>query len=550
MLVTLSIKNYALIEDLKVDFQNEFSIITGETGAGKSIILGGLSLVLGKRADPSLVINKDKKCIIEAVFDIENYDLIPFFEREDLDYEVFTTIRREILPNGKSRAFINDTPTTLLVLNNLSKQLIDIHSQHETLQLADVNFQFQIIDSLAENRDNLTAYKRELTSFKKLKKELDLILSNQQKEKNVLDYNRFLYEELESAALKENELFKLEEELEKLSHVEEIKLNLSEAVQVSEEEQIGLKSLLQRVKSNLENIESYSITYEGLSSRITSLLIEFNDIIEDAVRENENLDYNSEELERINDRLQILYDLKKKHTAATIEELIEIRNSLGTKIDDVESAGQKIIDKELKITEVQNKLNEIAKSIHKKRALAIPVFTKQMEKILKNMEMKNSRISIKLQQGNELLDNGKDTLEFLISSNKGLSFESLKKAASGGEISRIMLAIKNILSKYTNLPAIIFDEIDTGVSGEVSNKIADIMQQMSRSMQVITITHLPQIAAKGNHHFKVFKEEVDGKVTSNIKLLDENDRIVELAEMLGGKELTDSAIAHAKQLLN
>lgn len=550
MLVTLSIKNYALIEDLKVDFQNEFSIITGETGAGKSIILGGLSLVLGKRADPSLVINKDKKCIIEAVFDIENYDLIPFFEREDLDYEVFTTIRREILPNGKSRAFINDTPTTLLVLNNLSKQLIDIHSQHETLQLADANFQFQIIDSLAENRDNLTAYKRELTSFKKLKKELDLILSNQQKEKNVLDYNRFLYEELESAALKENELFKLEEELEKLSHVEEIKLNLSEAVQVSEEEQIGLKSLLQRVKSNLENIESYSITYEGLSSRITSLLIEFNDIIEDAVRENENLDYNSEELERINDRLQILYDLKKKHTAATIEELIEIRNSLGTKIDDVESAGQKIIDKELKITEVQNKLNEIAKSIHKKRALAIPVFTKQMEKILKNMEMKNSRISIKLQQGNELLDNGKDTLEFLISSNKGLSFESLKKAASGGEISRIMLAIKNILSKYTNLPAIIFDEIDTGVSGEVSNKIADIMQQMSRSMQVITITHLPQIAAKGNHHFKVFKEEVDGKVTSNIKLLDENDRIVELAEMLGGKELTDSAIAHAKQLLN
>ena len=550
MLVSLSIKNYALIEDLKVDFQNGFSIITGETGAGKSILLGGLSLVLGKRADASLVNDKDKKCVIEAVFDIENYDLKSFFEQEDLDYEILTTIRREILPNGKSRAFINDTPTTLSVLNDFTKQLIDIHSQHETLQLSDTNFQFKIIDSFAENKNDLNTYSKELFLFKKLNAELDLILSNQQKSKNELDYNRFLFDELENADLKVNELQNLEVELEKLSHVEDIKLNLSEAIQISEEEQIGLKSLLRKIKSNLEKINSYSNTYEELSSRINSLIIEFNDIIEDAVRENDNIDYNADEIERIDDRLQILYNLKKKHTVATIEELIQIRVTLETKINETENVEQKIKDIEIKIKEVESKLNGIADTIHMKRARAIPIFKKQLEKILMNLEMKNTRISINLDGGKELLVNGKDNMEFLISSNKGLSFESLKKAASGGEISRIMLAVKNILSKYTKLPAIIFDEIDTGVSGEVSNKVADIMQQMSETMQVITITHLPQIAAKGNHHFKVFKEEIHGKITSNIKLLDENERIVELAEMLGGKDLTDSAIAHAKQLRN
>ncbi len=550
MLVSLSIKNYALIEDLKVDFQNEFSIITGETGAGKSIILGGLSLVLGKRADPSLVSNKDKKCIIEAVFDIENYDLVSFFEREDLDYEAITTIRREILPNGKSRAFINDTPTTLIVLNSLSEQLIDIHSQHETLQLADTNFQFQIIDSLAENKENLADYRRELSRLKKLKTALKLILLNQQKAKNELDYNRFLFDELKDAGLRENELQNLEEESEKLSHVEDIKLNLSEVIQISEEEQIGLKSLMHKVKINLENIRNYSNTYEELSERINSLIIEFNDIVEEAVRENESIEFNSDEIERINDRLQVLYNLKKKHTATTIEELISIRKALESKINEIENVEENIKDKEIEINEIENELNQIAKSIHKNRAVAIPVFTMQLEKILENLEMKNTRVSIKLDQVNDLLDNGKDTLEFLISANKGMRFESLKKVASGGETSRIMLAVKNILSKYTKLPAIIFDEIDTGVSGEVSNKIADIMQQMSEKMQVITITHLPQIAAKGNHHFKVFKEEIEGKITSNIKLLDENERIVELAEMLGGKDLTDSAIAHAKQLRN
>lgn len=550
MLISLSIKNYALIENLTVDFQNRFSVITGETGAGKSILLGGLSLVLGKRADASLVGDKLKKCVIEAEFDIENYDLNDFFEQEDLDYESIATIRREILPNGKSRAFINDTPTTLTVLNNLSNQLIDIHSQHETLQLADRNFQFQIIDSLAGNKENLELYKRELLLFKSLNKELELILINQQKSQDELDYNKFLLEELSDAKLKENELEELEEELEKLSHVEEIKLSLSETIQIAEEEHHGIKKLLNTAKYNLDKIFNYSSNYKQLSVRMNSLIVELNDIIEEAELENDRIIYNPDEIERINERLQILYHLRKKHSVTAIHELIRKKEILENKVNEIENTGQLIEDKQLVIDRTKRKLAILAMEIHDKRKIAIPDFIKQLEEVLGNLEMKNTRFLINLNQSDKFLANGKDNLEFLISANKGLNFESLKKVASGGEISRIMLAVKNILSKYTKLPAIIFDEIDTGVSGEVSNKIADIMQQMSTSMQVISITHLPQIAAKGNHHFKVFKEEVNKKINSNIKLLDENDRIVELAEMLGGKALTDSAIAHAKQLLN
>ncbi len=549
MLTSLSIKNYALIENLKVDFQDKLSTITGETGAGKSILLGGLALVLGKRADASLVINKEAKCIIEAEFAIKNYNLEAFFEEEDLDYENLTTIRREILPNGKSRAFINDTPTTLTVLNALSEQLIDIHSQHETLQLADSDFQFQIIDALAENKTYLASYTRGLTLYKKLNKELDFILINQQNSKEEYDYNTFILNELIETNLKEGEQSELESTIEKLSHVEEIKLNLSEAIQISEEEQIGLKNLLGRLKTNIDKIANYSENYKHLSERVNSLFIELNDIVQEFESENEGLDYNPSTLERLNDRLQIIYNLQKKHGVSSILELLKIQEVYQNKIIEVDSADENLNSKKLEINQVNQKLEKLASKIHKRRAKAIPVFTKQMETILSRLEMKNTRFSIQLIPSEVLLSNGKDKLEFLISANKGVSFESLKKAASGGEMSRIMLAAKTILSKYTKLPAIIFDEIDTGVSGEVSNKIAEVMQQMSENMQVITITHLPQIAAKGNQHYKVYKEELNNNIHTNIKLLNNEERTVELAEMLGGKHITNSALAHAKQLL-
>lgn len=550
MLSSLSIKNYALIENLKVDFQDRLSIITGETGAGKSILLGGLALVLGKRADASLVYNKEKKCIIEAEFAIEKYNLNLFFEHEDLDYENVTTIRREILPNGKSRAFINDTPVTLSVLNSFSEKLIDIHSQHETLQLADTAFQFQIIDSLADNDEYLSSYSRGLTLFKSLTKELEILLSNQQKAQQEFDYNSFVLNELEQVNLKEDEQEGLEEILEKLSHVEEIKMNLSEAIQISEDEQIGLKNLLNQLKNNINKIADFAEAYKHLYERVNSLFIELSDIVQEFENENENLEYNPKELEKTENRLQIIYNLQKKHAVSSIDELLKIQEIYREKIFEVENSSEYIEAKKTEIEKIKQNLEKLATNIHERRERAIPVFIKELETILAVLEMKNTRLSINLVESDQLLSNGKDNLEFLISSNKGMTFESLKKIASGGEMSRIMLAVKSILSKYTKLPAIIFDEIDTGVSGEVSNKIAALMQKMSANMQVLTITHLPQIAAKGDQHYKVFKEEKDNIIHSNIKLLNGNERIVELAEMLGGHDIAESAIAHAKQLLS
>ncbi len=550
MLSSLSIKNYALIENLRVDFQDKLSIITGETGAGKSILLGGLSLVLGKRADASLVSNKEKKCIIEAEFAIDAYGLQYFFKEEDLDYEPLTTIRREILTNGKSRAFINDTPTTLSTLTALSEKLIDIHSQHETLQLANSDFQFQIIDALAGNDKLLKSYKSNLEQYKELIKSLDLILLDQHRSKEEFDYNSFLLNELIEAGLKENEQSELEEKLEKLEHVEDIKSNLSEVIEISEDEQIGLKILLSRVKGNMDRIASFARSYKNLSERIDSLYIELNDIVDEFESENENLEYDPSGIESLNERLQLIYSLQTKHSVNSINDLMVKRVSLESKIKKIDDQDEIIRSKKEEIEKTKQKMEGLALEIHQRRAKAIPVFTDQLERALSKLEMKNTKFSIDLVPVKHFLNHGKDQLNFLISANKGKSFEQLKKVASGGEMSRIMLAVKSILSKYTKLPAIIFDEIDTGVSGEVSNKVGEVMKEMSANMQVITITHLPQIASVGNQHYKVFKEENADTVYSNIKLLTESERVKELAEMLGGKKVSKTAIEHAKQLLN
>ncbi|MCD6543787.1 MAG: DNA repair protein RecN [Flavobacteriaceae bacterium] len=550
MLTTLSIKNYALIENLNVSFHNGFSTITGETGAGKSILLGGLALVLGKRADASLVYNKEKKCIIEVDFDIKNYSLNSFFEKKDLDYESVTTIRREILPNGKSRAFINDTPVTLTVLTALSEQLIDIHSQHETLQLADRDFQFQIIDALAKNERLLVSYTKQRILYKDLLNEMDILIQDQKKAKESYDYNMFLLNELEDANLKEADQIELEENLDKLSHVEEIKKSITESVQIADEEQIGLKDLFLRLSSSIYKITTYADQYQQLFNRLQSISIELSDIVDELESENENLEFNPFELEKINEKLQVIYSLQKKHSIESINDLLEIKNELQTKVNVVEGASKAIHTKKEEIEKEELELSQLSLKIHKNRKKAIPVFIKKLEAILTRLEMKNTRFSIDLVKTNEFLYNGKDTMFFKISADKGKTFESLKKVASGGEMSRIMLSVKTILSKYTKLPAIIFDEIDTGVSGEVSNKIAELMIEMSVNMQVIAITHLPQIAAKGNHHYKVFKKEMNNTISSNIKLLDKNERINELAEMLGGKSISKTAMDHAKQLLH
>ena len=550
MLTSLSIKNFALIDNLYVNFRDGFSIITGETGAGKSILLGGLALILGKRADLSSLKDDTKKCVIEGEFLIDKYDLKSFFENHDIDFEARTIVRREILPSGKSRAFINDTPTTLSVLTELSDKLIDVHSQHQTLQLADTNFQFLIIDSLASNSQYLMSYKKGLDLYRRLNTELDILIKSQQEETNQHDYNTFLLNEIVEADFKPNEQELLEETLEKLNHAEEIKIHLTEVRQLGEMEDIGIVDLLNKYGNILSKLSGFSKDFMELANRITSVKIEFDDIAQELENSNESVEYSPQEIEKYNNRLQLLYDLLKKHQVITIGELIEKQQVLYNKVSSVENASAILEDKKAEISKIENQLNKLAKSINTNRKKAIPDLIEQLEGLLKELEMPTTSFKINLIETTSFLSNGKDELEFLISTNKGSSYETLRKIASGGEMSRIMLAIKSILSNYSNLPTIIFDEIDTGVSGEVSNRIAAVMSTMSKNMQVIAITHLPQIAAKGDHHFKVYKKELNKQTITDIKVLAKEERVDELAEMLSGKEIADSAILHAKQLLN
>ena len=550
MLASITIRNYALINELHIDFSSGLSIITGETGAGKSILLGALGLVLGNRADSSTLKNTNKKCVIEAIVSIDTYNLQDFFETEDIDYERNTILRREILPSGKSRAFINDTPVTLLVLTALRARLIDIHSQHQTLQVSDQEFQFQLLDAVANNESMLAAYTSGLASYTKEKKKLEEIQLAQREANLQYDYNFHLYNELLEAELIEDEQELLEEKLEKINNVEEIKQNLTEAVQITTDENIGIQHLLYLLEQKLIKIDSYSKEYQELSNRVSSVKIELDDIVGDLESAFEQVDFNPSEATQLNDRLQFIYNLQKKHYVNSISELLIIQKQLSEKVRTVETAEQSVHNQKTVVEAIVNKLDVVALKISEARKKITPKVSKQLETILDNLGMPHARFQIQNTLSEKYYTNGKDRLEFLFSANKGGQYGELKKVASGGELSRVMLAIKKILSENSQLPTIIFDEIDSGVSGEISNKMAHIMSHMSKQMQVITITHLPQIAAKGNQHYKVFKEEVNNSTITNLKLLSEDERIVEIAEMLSGKNISDSALTHAKELLN
>lgn len=550
MLTGLTIKNYALIDQMQVNFNDGFTIITGETGAGKSILLGGLSLILGKRADLSSLKNPEKKCIIEATFNISNYKLKPLFASEDLDYEEQTIVRREILPSGKSRAFVNDSPVNLSSLQKLGEQLIDIHSQNETLQLVDDSFQFQVIDALAKTEADLKSYTTTLKTYKILQKELLELKQFQAEAIKEHDYNSFLLKELEEAKLKEGDLQDLEEEYEVLSNVEAIQEKLESSNQLLTEEQVGIIENLREVKNNLQKLSTISDKYIDIFNRVNSCLIELDDVVTDIDNYKSILEVNPSRLEQVDAKLTLINNLMQKHVAQNVLELIKIKEELSIKVEATENVDKDIADKQNQIEEIKQTLSNQAKIITEKRNKAIPNLIQQLQNILAKLGMPNAQFEITLIPASDFLNNGKDQLSFLFSANKGGQFNTLKKAASGGELSRIMLAIKAILSQYIKLPSIIFDEIDTGVSGEISNKMADIMSQMSKQMQVFSITHLPQIAAKGNTHFKVYKEDINNVTTSNLIKLDYDERVVELAQMLGGTKISDSAIAHAKQLLN
>lgn len=550
MLTLLSIKNFALIEQLEMNFSNQFSIITGETGAGKSILLGALGLVLGNRADLSSLKDKEQKCVIETHFNLAKYNLKPFFEANDLDYEEVTIIRREILPSGKSRAFINDSPVNLEELKELGTFLIDIHSQHQTQELSNEEYQIQILDAIANNGNTVATYKENLSSYKSTKSELKKLKETKDSLSKEADYNSFLLEELLAANLKEGEQAELEITLEKLSNVEFIKENIDKSLAIANEEQIGIIQNLKEIKFSLQKIAAISTEFKDLSERVSSVLIEFDDISSELNSQAEKLVNDPEKLDIVNQKLQLIYSLQKKHNVASVEELLVIQNDLDSKVVLADDLDNQISKLESQLEKDSIILEELANQISENRQKAIPVLTEEIVMILTQLGMPNARFQFEIKTAQSFLLSGKDEVQLLFSANKGTDFGLLKKVASGGEMSRIMLAVKSILANYSKLPTIIFDEIDTGVSGEIAHKMGDIMKEMSAKMQVFAITHLPQIAAKGNQHYKVYKQDQGESTVSELKLLSPEERIVEIAEMLSGKDISDSALTHAKALLN
>lgn len=550
MLRALSIKNFALIETLDMDFSEGFSIITGETGAGKSILLGALGLLQGKRADLGSLKNNTEKCVIEGHFVIDKYDLNSLFEQLDIDYEPTTIIRREILPSGKSRAFVNDSPVNLSTLQELSMSLIDIHSQHQTQELSDEGYQIAIIDAIAANSKLLIAYQEKLKLFKKNKSVLKSYIEEQVELLKEQDYNNFLLEELENAKLQNVSQEDLESEYEKLNNVEFVKEHFSHSWALLNGEHGGVIQSLKEAKAALQKTMSISKDYEDLFERISSSEIELVDIANEIEEQLERVVLDPEQLQLIHEQLQLIYNLQKKHQVNTVAELLVIEEGLSQKVFMATDLDDKIerMQKELVVQEEQLLIQCIA--IREKRLEAIPKLQNQLIEILSLLGMPNATFKIELKDATAFTASGKDEVELLFSANKGMSFGLLKKVASGGELSRIMLAIKAILARYSNLPTIIFDEIDTGVSGEVADKMGDIMKEMSNRMQVFAITHLPQIASKGHQHYKVFKTSDDETTTSQLILLDRDSRIKEIAQMLSGKDITESALQHAEALLN
>lgn len=550
MLLSLSIKNYALIESLETDFSNRFSVITGETGAGKSILLGALGLVLGNRADLSSLKDKEQKCIIEAFFELSNYKLQDFFKENDLDYEDKTIIRREILPSGKSRAFINDSPVNLNELQMLGLLLLDIHSQHQTRELTEESYQLEILDAVANNGDLINSYKASLFDYKTSQKELRDLLEEKETLLKEYEYNSYLLNELLAANLIDGEQEILEQELEQLSNVEFIKENFERILAIANEEQIGVLMNLKEIKNTLQKNAGFSTQNALLLERLQSCMLEFQDIISEIDQNNDKIIADPEQLELITAKLQTIYNLQKKHQVQTIAELISIQNELDAKVIRVDDLDQSIEKLQARVQDYKNSLDRIAGIISENRSKTAPILIEKIKTILAQLGMVEANFKFEISATDSYFQKGKDEVVLLFSGNKGTDFGLLKKVASGGEMSRIMLAIKAILANYSKLPTIIFDEIDTGVSGEIAIKMGEIMKEMSATMQVFAITHLPQIAAKGDTHYKVIKRIQNETTISELLVLNPEERIQQIAEMLSGKDVSESALQHAKALLN
>jgi len=550
MLKSLSISNYALISNLRIDFDEGFSVITGETGAGKSIIIGALSLVQGQRADTRVVMEGTQKSIVEAAFEIGNYRLQPFFEENELDYSPVCQVRREITVTGKSRAFVNDTPVSLNVLRELSLRLLDIHSQHENLLLSTENYQLQVVDTIAQNQTELTDYQIAFDEWNKAVAELQKLRREAARQSADLDYLQFQLNQLDEANLKAGELAELETELETLSHVEEIKRELLLADSLLSVDELNIRKLLKETENAIQKIKKYLTDANDWSERLLTLNIELKDIASEISAAQERIDFNPERLDYVDNRLSTLISLQKKFKVETEEELIEIREDYRKQLNRIDNFDEELKNAGEKVGLAFEKLKTEATLLNHTRIGTKPVIEKYLIEQLRLLGMENVQFVVNISPTDEFTDRGNDKVEFMFSANKNRTVQAVAEIASGGEISRLMLAIKSLLISKSDLPTIIFDEIDTGVSGEIAGRMGEIMKKMSHSTQVITITHLPQIASKGTAHYLVYKDSSGTSTETRIQQLNPEARIQELAAMLSGKTVTEAALLNAKDLLN
>jgi len=548
MLQKLSVHNYALIRELEMELDNGLTIITGETGAGKSILLGALSLILGARADTNVLLDKKIKCGVEGVFRLEGNYFSEFFSANELDFDTVTILRREINPAGKSRAFINDTPVTINILKELGDKLIDIHSQHQTLMLNENSFQLDVIDSFAGNNQLRDEYRTAYSNFRKLKKEYDEMLESTEQNRADLEYYKFQLKQLEDAHLVKGEQDELEREQEILEHAGEIKMALDNASNLALLQENSVINLLKELKLAISKIRPFLPEGDKFYKRIDSAYIELNDLAGDIEKLGAGIESDPERLTIVNDRLDLIYSLIQKHRVKTHEELIIKEEELRDRVINIVTSDERMDQLQAKLGKELDSLKILADTISARRIKIIPDVESEITDLLKQLGMPNARFRIDISQARDFNYFGLDKADFLFSANKQVNPENLAKVASGGELSRVMLSLKSVLTKNKNLPTIIFDEIDSGVSGEVANKVGQILSDMGKYMQVINITHLPQVASRGSKHYFVYKDELDDSTITRVKLLSKEERILEVAKLLSGSEVTETAIKNAREL--
>lgn len=549
MLKNLKIENYALIEHLDIDFTDGLSVITGETGAGKSIIIGALSLVLGHRADTKIILSDSGKCVVEAVFDISAYNLKHFFDQWELDYSDECIVRREVLPSGKSRAFINDTPVNLQQIKELISLLVDIHSQHENLLLSNADFQLNVVDTVADTSVELNQYRDIFDNYQTLRRQLKTLQSDAEKIIAERDYALFQFNQLKEAKLVDGEQDTLEEELKVMNHSQDITESLSTVSQIFDNDEIGVVSQLKTAANNIHRLSEYLGRADEFYERIDSAMIDIKDIAVEIDNILSNNEFSIERKNFVEDRLNMIYSLQQKHKVATVGELLDIQSDFEQKINLIDNFDEEIARLQRETADVESQLSEAVKRLTIKRMSVRKPVVEHVERMLNDLGMPNGRFEIVFSVLDGFAPSGADKIEFLFSANKNRPPLPISEIASGGEMSRLMLIVKSLISTTKALPTIIFDEIDTGISGEIAKKMGEIMEQMAENMQVIAISHLPQIASKGRTHYKVFKDETKDKTQTNIIQLSANERIMEIAEMMAGKNPSRSALDSAAEML-